>query len=133
MHQFIEPRNCLVAGVRLPDGATVSSIFFYLRDASAGDVTISLRRKRIDDESVSSAMGTVTTSGTGAGVRIFSDVSITNGVVDNSSYTYYVSTDTCLDTYEYSLSRSRKRSNSAGCANTRTLMGASSFCRICRV
>lgn len=88
---------CLVAGVHLPDGATVSSIFFYLRDASADDVTLSLRRKRIDDESTATAMGSVTTSGTGSGVRLFSDVSITQGLVDNRDYTYYVSTDTCLD------------------------------------
>ena len=88
---------CLVAGVRLPDGATVSSVFFYLRDSSPGDVTISLRRKRIDDETVSTAMGTVATSGSDVGVRIFSDVSIAQGLVDNRHYTYYVSTDTCLD------------------------------------
>lgn len=88
---------CLVAGVHLPDGATVSSIFFYLRDASADDVTVSLRRKRIDDESTATAMGSVTTSGTGSGVRLFSDVSITQGLVDNRDYTYFVSTDTCLD------------------------------------
>ncbi|MBP9146863.1 MAG: hypothetical protein KBF21_21465 [Thermoanaerobaculia bacterium] len=88
---------CLVAGVHLPEGATVSSIFFFLRDASADDVTLSLRRKRIDDESTSTAMGSTTTSGTGAGVRLFSDVSITEGVIDNRSYSYFVSTDTCLD------------------------------------
>ncbi len=88
---------CLVAGVRLPDGATVSSIFFYLRDASTDDVTLSLRRKRIDDESTSTAMGSTTTSGTGAGVRLFSDVSIAQGLIDNRNYSYFVSTDTCLD------------------------------------
>jgi hypothetical protein len=88
---------CLVAGVHLPDGATVSSIFFYLRDDSTDDVTLSLRRKRIDDESTSTVLGSATTSGTGAGVRIFSDVSITQGLVDNRNYTYFVSTDTCLD------------------------------------
>ena len=88
---------CLVAGVHLPEGATVTSVFFYLRDASAGDVTLSLRRKRIDDESTSTAMGTASTSGTGSGVRIFSDVSIAQGLVDNRHYTYFVSTDTCLD------------------------------------
>jgi len=88
---------CLVAGVDLPDGATVSSVFFYLRDASADDVTLSLRRKRIDDESTSTVMGSATTSGTGSGVRIFSDVSIAQGLVDNRNFTYFVSTDTCLD------------------------------------
>jgi hypothetical protein len=86
-----------VAGVYLPDGATVTSIFFHLLDDSAGDVTLSLRRKRIDDESTSAALGTVTTPGTGAGVRLFSDVSIADGLVDNTNYSYYVSTDTCLD------------------------------------
>ncbi|MEO7794075.1 MAG: hypothetical protein ABIV06_04820 [Thermoanaerobaculia bacterium] len=88
---------CLVAGVRLPDGATVTALILYLRDNSADDVTISLRRKRIDDESTSTAMASATTSGTGTGVRIFSDVSISEAVVDNRNYTYFVSTDTCLD------------------------------------
>lgn len=88
---------CLVAGVTLPDAATVTALFLYLRDASADDVSISLRRKRIDDDSNSVAMATATTSGTGAGVRLFSDVSITQAQIDNRNYTYFLSTDTCLD------------------------------------
>jgi hypothetical protein len=88
---------CAVAGVHLPDGATVTSAFFYLRDSSADDITLSLRRKRIDDETSSTVMGTITTSGTDTSVRLFGDVSIANGVVDNRNYTYFVSTDTCLD------------------------------------
>lgn len=88
---------CAVAGVQLPDGATVTSIFFYLRDSSADDVTISLRRKRIDDESTSTVLGTSTTSGSSTGVRLFGDVSIVDGLVDNRNYTYFVATDTCLD------------------------------------
>ena len=88
---------CLATGVSLPDGATVTSIFFYLLDDSGDDVTISLRRKWIHDETSSVVMGTVTTSGSASGVRVFSDVTITSGSVDNRNYTYFVSTDTCLD------------------------------------
>ena len=88
---------CLVAGVHLPDGVTVTSIFFYLFDVSLEDVTLSLRRKRIDDESSSTAMGTVTTSGSQDAIRIFPDLTISQGLIDNRNYTYYVSSDTCFD------------------------------------
>ena len=88
---------CLAAGVQLPDGATVTAIVFYLLDVGTHDVTISLRRKWIHDETSSVVMGTVTTSASQEGVRLFSDLSITSGVVDNRNYTYFVSTDTCLD------------------------------------
>lgn len=88
---------CLVAPVYLPQGATVTSVFFYVRDQSGDDLTLSLRRKRLDSLASSSALGTATSSGSGAGVRIFSDVTITNGVVDNDHYSYFVSTDNCLD------------------------------------
>jgi hypothetical protein len=88
---------CLVAPVHRPQGAEVAAVFFLIRDQSTDDVTLSLRRKRLSDTSSSTPLGTASSSSSGAGVRLFSDVTITNGVVDNDQYSYFVSTDTCLD------------------------------------
>jgi hypothetical protein len=88
---------CVVAPVHLPDGVTVGSVLFWLLDDSASDFTMSLRRKASANTVPSSIMATVTTSGSSANVRFFLDPSISDAVIDNSAYTYFVSSDTCLD------------------------------------
>jgi hypothetical protein len=88
---------CLVGPVHLPDGATVTSVVFYLRDESSDDVTLSLRRKALSNLSSTQVLGSITTSASGSGVRVFADLSISDAVVDNEDFAYFVSSDTCLD------------------------------------
>lgn len=88
---------CVVAPVHLPDGATVTAAFFYIRDESSANLTMSLRRKRLDDINVSSILATATTGDSSSAIRIFSDATISNATVDNTHYSYFVSSDTCLD------------------------------------
>lgn len=88
---------CVVAPVHFPDGATVTAAFFYIRDESGADLTMSLRRKRLDDFNPSTILATATTNDSSSAIRIFSDATISNAVVDNTHYAYFVSSDTCLD------------------------------------
>lgn len=87
---------CIVAPVHLPDGATVTSMFFYLYDDSGDDLSMSLRRKRINNTVASSVLATVATAGTSTSVRILPDITITDPVIDNTQYSYFVTTDECL-------------------------------------
>jgi hypothetical protein len=88
---------CFVAPVHLPHGVTVTAIISYVLDTGASNVTLSLRRKNLANSVVTSALATTTSAGSGATVRLFSDGTISNGVIDNDSYSYFLSSDTCLD------------------------------------
>jgi len=88
---------CFVAPVHLPDGVTVTAVYFYLADESADGFTMSLRRKRIGTNTPSTALGTVSTSGSSTTIQVLPDVTIADPAIDNTLYSYFVSTDTCLD------------------------------------
>jgi hypothetical protein len=88
---------CLVGPVHLPDGATVTSVVFYLRDESSDDVTLSLRRKALFNLTNTQVLGSITTSASGSGVRVFAFLSISDAVIDNDDFAYFLSSDTCLD------------------------------------
>lgn len=88
---------CFIAPVHLPQGVEVTAVVGYLVDDGPADLTLSLRRKSLANQVVTTPLATMTSSGSGGSVRLFSDGSIDNGVIDNDSYSYFVSSDTCLD------------------------------------
>lgn len=88
---------CIIAPVHLPNGVEVTVIVSYLVDSGDSDLTLSLRRKSLANQVVTTALATTTSSGSGNNVRLFADASIDNGVIDNDSYSYFLTSDTCLD------------------------------------
>ena len=88
---------CFVAPVHLPNGVEVTFMISYLVDSGASDITLSLRRKSLANQVVSVPLATLMSSGSGNSVRLFADGTIQNSVIDNDSYSYFLSSDTCLD------------------------------------
>lgn len=85
---------CGVAPLELPDGATVVGLLANLWDVrSDRNATLNLRRARMNASTVSEALATATTSGSG-GWQLKSDLTIANGTIDNASYWYWI--DLCL-------------------------------------
>lgn len=83
--------QCAYAPVHLPQGSTVVAFLMWVRDNNpADDSTATLRRFRIDGATGVQELAAVTSSGSGAGSRIFSDFTIANGVVDNATFWYFV-------------------------------------------
>ncbi|MEO7794074.1 MAG: hypothetical protein ABIV06_04815 [Thermoanaerobaculia bacterium] len=93
--QFAE--CCFTAPVHLPHGVAVTAVVSYLVDAGDSNLTLSLRRKSLANQVVTTPLATTTSSGSGESVRLFADGTIDNGVIDNDTYTYFLSSDTCLD------------------------------------
>lgn len=88
---------CFIAPVHLPHGVEVTAIVSYLVDSGTADLTLSLRRKSLANQVVTTPLATTTSSGSGNNVRLFSDGTIDDGVIDNDSYSYFLTSDTCLD------------------------------------
>lgn len=82
---------CSYAPIHLPQGATITAFLFWVHDQnSADDATASLRRFRIDGSTGVQELALLASSGAQAGSRVFSDFTISNGVVDNLAYWYFV-------------------------------------------
>jgi hypothetical protein len=81
-------------GVQLPHGATITAARFSVKDSDATDVTCSLWRTDMvtDIGSDNPSMASATTTGTPGNVQI-SDTSVTNAMVDNGQYSYFVQCD----------------------------------------
>jgi hypothetical protein len=90
------PDACLMAPAYLPDGAAITNLTATVVDSdSINRIIVSLYRSSRTTGSVNT-LATVSTS-TGSSSQALQDISttsISNGVVDNTNYTYYVTT--CL-------------------------------------
>jgi hypothetical protein len=81
-------------GVQLPHGATITAARFSVKDSDATDVTCSLWRTDMVSAigSDGPSMASVSTTDTPGNVQI-SDTTVTNAVVDNGQYSYFVQCD----------------------------------------
>jgi len=78
------------APVHLPDGAVVTSFEAFIVDDSVSSMTVQLLR-RTYDEAPGGTMASVASTGAVANtVRSFVDSSISAGVIDNTTFQYYV-------------------------------------------
>jgi len=83
--------GCMVAPVQLPDGATVVNLFGYLYDNDdTRDVELALRRQPNSTTASGETMASVSTTGDFTHVQIPGDTTVINEVVNNSSYSYYL-------------------------------------------
>ncbi len=83
--------SCGYAPIHLPQAATVTGFLMWVRDSnSVEDSTAILRRFTVDGSTGVLELAAVTSSGSTANSRVFSDFSISSGVVDNSTYWYFV-------------------------------------------
>ena len=81
---------CVVAPVNLPHGVTVTQFEISAEDNSANNLG-AFTLERIDFAAgTNETLGTITTSGAVAGVRVFADTSITNASVSGFTYTYQI-------------------------------------------
>ena len=80
--------------VQVPHGATITAARFSVKDSDATDVTCSLWRTDMVSSigSDSPSMASASTTGTPGNVQIF-DTTVTNAVVDNGQYSYFVQCD----------------------------------------
>ncbi len=91
---------CLVAPVRLPDDVVINSFVVYFQKTSSSNFRLDLLRKELGTLiSAAGVMATVDSSGFPGSsvVRIGIDASVLVPAVDNTRYSYYLSTDTCMD------------------------------------
>lgn len=92
---FIYPTGsgsyCGIAPIYLPDGATVAAFTTYVYDNHADNGTVTyLHAKPIGSTTKATTMATLSTTGQSTSLQSLTTFSITQPVVDNSSYTYYV-------------------------------------------
>ncbi len=90
---FLRPlATTMTAPVNLPDGASVTNLLFAAYDNASDDATATLMRT--DRSENADVLVSVHTTGTGASPREFSSSSVTNPVIDNANYSYYVMINT---------------------------------------
>ncbi len=82
------PGNILYAPVNLPDGATVTNLLLAAYDNGSNDAAATLMRT--DKSENADALVSVQTNGTDPNPREFSSSAVTNPVIDNANYSYYV-------------------------------------------
>ena len=99
------PGGCLQAGVYLPQGALITSIYASMYDNDpAATVSVTLTRTSNTEIHQYSDIATLATSSNSTDMQTAGDTSIDHPVVDYPAYTYWVST--CLasvDTRLYSV------------------------------
>jgi hypothetical protein len=76
------------AEVNLPDDAVVTEFKIWFKDSDANDLTCNLDRRPLGTSS-SSSMASAASSGT-PGEGSDTDTTISNEIIDNASYAYYV-------------------------------------------
>lgn len=81
---------CGIAPVYLPDGATVTGVISYVYDNNADDVTTYLYAKPIGSTTLATTMAFIATSGQSTNIQGLGDTTITQPVINNSSYTYHL-------------------------------------------
>ena len=85
---------CAMAPLELPEGATVTGLRGNLWDVRGDrNVTLNIRRSRMNSSTVAEPLATASTSGS-SGWQLRSDFTISNGVIDNDTYWYWI--DLCL-------------------------------------
>jgi hypothetical protein len=88
---------CLVAPVYLPDGEHLQFFFVYFEDSTSENFSLVLRRKELGTLSASEVVTSITTNTASAGVKaLIGGVVPALQEVDNLTYSYYLSTDSCL-------------------------------------
>lgn len=75
------------AAVHLPDGAVVTAMRVFGTDDASNDMTVSLIRRPLDG-GAGGTMASITTGTNAAGIRTFSDTTISGATVDNSLNQY---------------------------------------------
>jgi len=79
-----------IAGVHLPQGATITKIVFYYYDASDTNIWVDLNRNNLDNGTSIETLANLPTSGNSTEVRSAETNSIIEPVVDNQSYAYSI-------------------------------------------
>ena len=82
------PGPNMIAPVNLPDGAKVTNLLLAAYDNGPTDTTAKLMRT--DRSENADTLVSVKTTGTGPNPREFSSSTVTNPVIDNAKYSYYV-------------------------------------------
>jgi hypothetical protein len=83
----------LYAPVELPNGVTVTSLTYYWWDFDGGsDTTATLTRTALPATSGASSMAAVSSSGSTGTHSSSSTTTITNPIIDNAHFMYYVKT-----------------------------------------
>jgi hypothetical protein len=93
-----------IAPVALPHGATAATLSLFAKDKhdiDGSDIVAYLIRKRTQDgtgiDSGYSVLANASTGFTpGNNMKAFSDTTVSNGVIDNSRYTYWVEVVSCV-------------------------------------
>jgi len=89
---------CAYAPIHLPQGATVTGLVFWVRDNNgADDSTAKLYRRSVNGTTGTQELASASSSGASGGARIFADFTVSNGLVDNLGYWYFVWV--CLPNY----------------------------------
>jgi len=87
----VSGRGCAYAPADLPQGATVSSLVIWVLDNDAGGgVTVDLRRRAATGADAAFAMASTFSSADSPSVTPYVDFSVSNAVVDNDNYTYFL-------------------------------------------
>ena len=93
--------GCFMAPVFLPDGSTVNNLFGFLFDNDGSNTTLNLWRKANLDTTGAQLMATVSSTGASTSIQIPGDLTVDNPVINNSSYSYYLTT--CFDSAQQGL------------------------------
>lgn len=81
----------LIAPILLPQGATITKVSFYGVDLHTTNIQMSVKRRALQS-SIASTLASHT-SNTVSGLYSGTDTSISNAVIDNSQYLYYVNVE----------------------------------------
>ncbi len=79
-----------VAGLNLPDGATVTAVRLHARDDGPATVTLIMYRQWMYVEGGFTQMASVSPGGEVIGIRVVSDTTIDQPLVDNTQYQYHL-------------------------------------------
>jgi len=91
--------DCLLAPVYLPDGAIVNNLFAYLYDDDLSDIFMTLYRTNNGTVGGAEVMASINTTGESTSIQIPGDSSVTHDIVDNRSYSYYLTA--CLSSGDH--------------------------------
>lgn len=87
-YMSVSGTQVMVAGLHLPDGATITKFTAYVDDNDTGDLSFRISRLLHGGNGFSTIANV---NSTGApGIASYTDNTISNGVVNNQSYSYHV-------------------------------------------
>lgn len=82
--------TCMLAPLRLPVGAEITSMYINYIDDYTGSMNVQLRRKDVRNTDVTVILAQVATTGDDANVSTSLTSAITNPIVENQYFTYFV-------------------------------------------